>query len=92
MVWCCGQAVENGVMCLSLASGYEQPAVELSSHLIGMRQQHILEVRLVLDKSTSRYTVVGMWWLRMVCSPKQQHCGPSSGRDHNIDSWEASGH
>ncbi|PJF43821.1 MAG: hypothetical protein CUN55_07135 [Phototrophicales bacterium] len=49
-------AVENGVMYLSLARGYERLAVKLPSHLIGMAECHILEVRLVFNKSTFRYS------------------------------------
>ena len=48
-------AVEDGVMYLSLARGYERLAVRLPSHLDGMQKQHILEVRLVFNQSTLRY-------------------------------------
>lgn len=49
-------ALESGVMLLSLAHGDKRLAVELPSHLIGMEKQHILEVRLVFNKSTFRYS------------------------------------
>lgn len=48
--------VEDGVMYLSVARGHDRIAVKLPSHLIGMDKQHILEVRLVFNKSTFRYS------------------------------------
>ena len=44
------------VMYLSLARGFERFAVKLPSHLIGIGKQRILEVRLVFNKSTFRYS------------------------------------
>lgn len=48
-------AIEDGVMFLSLARGHERLAIKLPSHLSNMEKQHILEVRLVFNKSTFRY-------------------------------------
>jgi putative transposase len=47
--------IEGGSMVLSLAKGLERLGVALPSHLNWVEKHHILEVRLVFDKSTFHY-------------------------------------
>ena len=48
--------VSDGVVYLSLADGLERLSVPLPSHLAQVEKQHIVEVRLVFNKSTFRHT------------------------------------
>ena len=48
--------VEDGVMLLNLAKGLDRIPVKLPSHLDWVGKSHILEVRLVFNRSTFRYS------------------------------------